>query len=176
MSLAELLVALAALGFLLGATVTALGQGQRLYAFGAARVETQQSARAALYRMAAEIRQAGFGPATGGPAISVAEPARVTIHLDLDQDGVIARRRETITWLLRGRVLRREAGGGAQPVINGVRDLRFDYFDAAGRPTAVPADVRAVAITVTTEPDHLAADPARRAQVTLVTRVRLRNR
>jgi hypothetical protein len=107
----------------------------------------------------------------------VAEPARIVLHVDDDGDGVIAGPRETVTWTLTAdRVLRRNAGGGAQPIVNGVRELAFAYLDAAGAPTAVAADVRSVVIALTTEPDHLAADPSRRATTTLRTQVRLRNR
>lgn len=177
MSLADLLVSLAVLGLLLAATLGLLEEGQRLHAFGAARVESQQSARVALERMAREIRQAGRGrPEAGFPAVSVAEPTRLVIHFDLDGDGVIAGNGETVTWLLQGRVLRRDAGGGAQPIVNGVRALRFTYFDAAGAPTGDPAAVRAVGIDLTTEPDHVTAGSARRAEARASTLVRLRNR
>ncbi len=177
MSLAELLVALAMVGMVLAGVFGIPDQGQRLYAMGAARVESQQTARIALERLAREIRQAGEGKAGADfPAISAAEPTRVVLHFDVNGDGVIAGNGETVTWLLRGRVLRRDAGGGAQPIINGVRDFALSYLDANSTPTLVPADVRTVAITLTTEPDHVAADPVRRAAMTVSTSVRLRNR
>lgn len=175
MTLAELLVSLAALGLLLAATLALLAEGQALSAWGAARVEAQQHARLALQRMAAEIRQAGLGAgARDWPPVSVAEPTRIVIHQDLDGDGSVTGRGETVTWLLTGDVLRRSAGGGAQPVVNGVRALALTYFDAAGRPTGVPAAVRAVGIELVTEPDHAA--PGRRAAARMATLVHLRNR
>jgi len=177
MSLAELLVALALVGMVLAGVFGILDQGQRLHAFGAARVESQQTARIALERLAREIRHAGEGKAGAEfPAISVAEATRVVLQFDVNGDGVIAGNGETVTWLLRGRVLRRDAGGGAQPIINGVRDFALSYLDARGAPTTVPADVRTVVIALTTEPDHVAADPSRRAATTVSTSVRLRNR
>jgi len=177
MSLAELLVALAMVGMVLAGVFGILDQGRRLYAIGAARVESQQTARIALERLAREIRHAGEGKAGAEfPAISVAEATRVVLHFDVDGDGVIAGNGETVTWLLRGRVLRRDARGGAQPIINGVRDFALSYLDAKGAPTTVPADVRTVVITLTTEPDQVAADPSRRAAMTVSTSVRLRNR
>ncbi len=177
MSLADLLVSLAVLGLLLGGLLGVLDEGQRLHAFGAARIESQQSARVALERMAREIRQAGQGrPDARFAAVSVAEPTRLVLHFDLDGDGAIAGNGETVTWLLQGRILRRDAGGGAQPIINGVRSLRLSYFDGAGAPTADPAAVRAVAIDLTTEPDHVTAGSGRRAEARASTLVRLRNR
>jgi len=44
-TLAELLVALVTFGLVAAAAVTLLDEGQRAWAFGAARAETQQSAR-----------------------------------------------------------------------------------------------------------------------------------
>ena len=175
MSLADLLAALAVLGLVLGATLGVLEQGQRLYGAGVARLEAQQSARVGLERMAREIRQAGYG-APELPAISVAERSRLVLHLDVDGDGAFAAPRESITWSLSRRALRRSAGAGAQPVVNGVRDLIFTYADARGAPTTLPADVRTVGMTLVAEPEHLAADPARHAVATYTTQVRLRNR
>jgi type II secretory pathway component PulJ len=176
-SLADLLVALALVGVVLSGVFGILDQGQRLYAMAAARVESQQTARIAMDRLAREIRHAGEGrPGADFAAITVAEPTRIVLHFDVDGDGVIAGTGETVTWLLRGRVLRRDAGAGAQPIINGVRDFALRYFDASGAPTPIPSDVRTVAITLSTEPDHVAGDPSRRAATTVSTAVRLRNR
>lgn len=177
MSLADLLASLAVLGLVMAATLTLLQQGHQMYAAGVARVESQQNARIALERMAREIRQAGYG--AGGssfPAISIAERSQVVIHLDLDGDGASAGRRETVTWRLADGVLRRHAGGGAQPIINGVRDLELTYLDARGHPTTLPGDVRSVAVTLTTEPAQAPGDPARRVATTISAEVRLRNR
>ncbi len=169
MTLADLLVAAAVLGLVLSTTLVALDQGQRVYRGGTARVEAQQSARIALERMAREIRQAGTGLAP--VAVSVAEPERIVLHFDLDGDGAASDRREMITWRLAGRVLRRDAGGGAQPIVENVLALALAYFDVAGTPTTVPDDVRTVAITLTTESSLPGA-----GTTTMSTMVRLRNR
>lgn len=169
MTLTELLVSLAVLGLVLSSVGLVLDQGQRTYRHGAARVEAQQAARIALERMAREIRQAGTGLAPA--ALTVAERARIVLHFDLDGDGVATGRREVVTWLLASGVLRRDAGGGAQPIVEGVRDLELTYLDVAGRPTEVPDEVRFVGVTLTTGsggPDTGTA--------TMSTMVRLRNR
>src|SRR3989442_6344400 len=91
MSLAELLVSLAIVGLVLGGVFGILHQGQRLYAMGAARVESQQTARIALERLAREIRHAGEGQAGRVvPAVSVAEPSRVVLHFHADGDRLTA--------------------------------------------------------------------------------------
>ena len=171
-TLAELLVSLSLAGLLFAAALGILEQGQRAWAVGAARAETQQAARVALTRIIADIRGAGFGGAAFA-AVAVAEPQRLVLQQDLDGDGAIASAGERVTWRLAGSVLRRDAGGGAQPIVNGVRGLQLSYFDAAGAPTATPGDVRTVAVTLSVEPERA----VRGAPVaTVSTLVRLRNR
>ena len=63
-----MLVALAVGGGMLAATVTVLHLGLRAWAWGAARVEAQQSARYALERMVSELREAGYDPTAAGVA------------------------------------------------------------------------------------------------------------
>ena len=171
--LADVLMALALTGLVFSATLTLLAQGQRAYTVGAARVESQQSARLALARMARELRQAGSGRGTL-PPILIAEGAKVVIQQDLDGDGVASARGETVTWQLSAGVLRRNAGAGAQPIVNGVRALALSYLDADSRPTTTPAAVRTVVITLTTEPEHPGAGGTTLTRLT--TEVRLRNR
>lgn len=173
MTLADLLTSIATLGLVMSGTFIVLDEGRRAYEIGAARVEAQQTARIALTRMARDLRSAGAGVTPTFAAVSVAEPARIVFHRDANQDGVIAGTRETITWTLDGTILRRDAGGGAQPIINGARALVLAYYDAAGVPTTVPEDVRAVAITLTTEPVSTATAGV---TTTVSTSVRFRNR
>jgi Tfp pilus assembly protein PilW len=172
MTLTELLVTLALVGLLAAATVGLLEQGQRAWAAGAARAETQQSARVALTRIVADVRAAGFG-GDAFDAVAVAEPQRLVLQQDLDADGAIAANGERVTWRLTGSVLRRDAGGGAQPIVNGVRALELRYFNAAGSVTTTPRDVRSVAVTLTTQPEH---GTTVAATATVSTLVRLRNR
>src|SRR2546428_575943 len=58
-TLADLLAALAVVGLVLAAVLAILEEGQRADSHGAARVETQQTARVAPAPVAREIRQAG---------------------------------------------------------------------------------------------------------------------
>lgn len=173
MSLAELLAALTVLGLAMSTVAPALHHALAAWADTAARVETQQATRVALERLAHDVRGAGFG-GDGFAAVAAAEPERIVLQYDLDGDGAIAGAGETITWRLAGAVLRRDAGGGAQPVVNGVRALRFTYLDGGGGVTAEPADVRAVQVDLTAG----SARPASPAGMVSVvsTLVRLRNR
>jgi len=173
--LADLLVAMAIFGLVSAGVFTVLQEGLRVYAVGASRAESQQSGRVAVERLAGEIRTAGLGarPAMFA-AISVAEPTRIVLHRDLDGDGVIAGNGETIIWRLTGKTLSRDAGGGAQPIVDGVRSFGLEYLDAASLPVQVPDEVRTVLITIVTE---AVWDAAERSPLTVFsTRVRLRNR
>jgi type II secretory pathway pseudopilin PulG len=172
MTLTELLVTLLLIGMLAAAALGLLEQGQRAWATGAARAESQQSARVALARLVSDVRAAGFG-GQGFDAVAIAEPERLVLQQDLDGDGAIATTGERVTWRLAGSILRRDAGGGAQPVINGVRGLELRYLDERGTPTSTAHDVRSVIVTLTTAPDG--ADPTS-PRMMVSTRVRLRNR
>jgi type IV pilus assembly protein PilW len=170
-SLVDMLVALAVGGGLLAATVTLLHLGLRAWVWGAARVEAQQSARYALERMASEVREAGYDPTVAGiAAVVAAEPARVAIQRDANGNGVIDPTRERVTYVLRAgeSILRRDAGGGAQPVINGVRALRLGYLDRDGAATTDPAAVVAVRVQLEVGNDG--------AAVLMETQATLRNR
>jgi hypothetical protein len=45
-------------------------------------------------------------------------------------------------------VLRRDAGAGAQPIVEGVRRLTLTYFDRAGVVTTDPARVASIRISL----------------------------
>lgn len=148
-SLVDLLVALAIGGGLMASTVTLLHLGLRAWLWGAARVEAQQSARYALERMTGELREAGYDPTVAGiAAVVVAEPARVVFQRDFNGNGVVDATRERVTYVLRAgeSTLRRDAGGGAQPVIERVRAFRLTYLDRAGAETTDPEAVIAVRV------------------------------
>src|SRR2546429_7511907 len=75
---------------------TLLDEGQRAWAFGAARAETQQSARVALARLTAEIRGAGRG-GHGFDAVAVAAPEQIALPQGLGGGGVNAAPRRRVT-------------------------------------------------------------------------------
>lgn len=170
-SLVDLLVALAIGGGLMASTVTLLHLGLRAWVWGAARVDAQQAARYALERMASELREAGYDPTVAGIApVVVAEPARIVFQRDFNGNGVIDPTRERVTYVLRAgeSTLRRDAGGGAQPVINGVRAFGLIYLDREGAETADPAAVIAVRVRLEVGDDG--------AGVLMETQATLRNR
>jgi type IV pilus assembly protein PilW len=148
-SLVDLLVALAVGGGLMASTLTLLHLGLRAWVWGAARVDAQQSARYAVERMASELREAGYDPTVAGIApVALAEPARVVFQRDFNGNGVVDPTRERVTYLLRPgeTILRRDAGGGAQAVVEQVLAFRLTYLDRAGAETTDAAAVTAVRI------------------------------
>src|SRR5207245_10853181 len=148
-SLAELLVALGLLGLIMAATALLLQSGLAAGGWGASRVAAQQSARAALERMARELREAGFDPTGAGfEIVLVAEPARIVFQRDLNGNGVIDPTRERVSYLLRSgeTTLRRDAAGVAQPPADGLRRFALSHLDRAGPPPAEPSPLRAVRI------------------------------
>ena len=103
--------------------------------------------------MARELREAGYDPASAGiEAVVVAEPARIVFQRDLNGNGVIDPTHERVTYLLRPgeSTLRRDAGGGAQPIAEGVRRFALTYFDARGAPTSAPAQIASIRIELET--------------------------
>src|SRR3972149_5939085 len=151
-SLVDVLVAPAVMGLLMSATLSLLQSGLAAWGWGAGRVEAQQAIRAALERMAHELREAGYDPTGAGiEAVLVAEPARIVFQRDLNGNGLIDPTRERVTYLLRSRetTLRRGAGGGGpQPLAESVRRFTLAYLDKDGAPTADPARIASVRIEI----------------------------
>jgi hypothetical protein len=105
----------------------------------------------ALERLARELRDAGYDPTGAGiEAVLVAEPTRVIFQRDLNGNGLIDPTRERVTYILRPgeTTLRRDAGGGAQPLAESVRRFALSYLDSSGVPTVDPSRVVSVRIEI----------------------------
>ena len=169
-SLVEVLIATAVMALLMAATFSILQSGLVAAGWGSGRVAAQQAVRVALERMARELREAGYDPASAGlEAVVVAEPARIVFQRDLNGNGVIDSTHERVTYVLRAgeSTLRRDAGGGAQPIAEGVRRFTLSYFDEDGLPTSDPARIASVRIELETGKT--------RPEATMATQVMLRN-
>jgi type IV pilus assembly protein PilW len=169
-SLVEVLIATAMMTLLMAATLSILQSGLVAARWGSGRVEAQQSVRVALERMARELREAGYDPASAGlEAVIVAEPARVVFQRDLNGNGVIDPTHERVTYVLRAgeSTLRRDAGGGAQPIAEGVRRFTLSYFDEHGLPASDAVHIASVRIELETGKT--------RPEATMATQVMLRN-
>lgn len=159
-TLTELLVALALLGLILAGVFTLHQQGQLAYLAGAARVQTQQSARVALDLMSREVRSATSVTAIAGSDLTF-----------VDQNSV------TIQYRLNGNDLERTEAGTMTLLTRNVQDLQFTYRDLNGAVTATAANVANVEISIRTwteDSTSYSVSPTRQEMV-VQDRVRLRN-
>ena len=178
-TLAELLVVSAVLGIIMLGIFTVQYQGLTAYLVGAARVEVQQNARAALETMLNEVRTAqeitavqapgcGTGPVpTGGGGTSISirvlpEPPPVPLPVPLP----------VVVYDLNGSDLRRNG----DVLVGGVQTLRIWCYDATDTLTATAANVRTVHMQIRTRTESGSVMTSGRNQhATMETRVRLRN-
>ncbi len=171
-TLAELLVASAVLGLLMLGILTVQRQGLGAYQVGAARVEVQQNARAALETMFNEIRAAqtitaiaaacGTGPVpTGGGATTIS----VT-----DQNGA------AVQYQLVGTNVPYRLQRNGVVLIGGVQSLRIWCYDGNDALTATSTLVRSVHVQVRTQTEAtVVATSERNQHAFMEARVRLRN-
>jgi prepilin-type N-terminal cleavage/methylation domain-containing protein len=150
-SIVELLVAMAALGLLLGGVLALQQQGMNAYLFGAARAETQQNARFVLDRLSRELRTASA--VTSAPNCNTGA-TDITFGF-LDDAGVSV----TVRYYVNGAELLRHqsvpaVGGQPEAMIRDVQALSIVCFDANGAATATVADISSVDVRLTTRVHH----------------------
>jgi len=199
-TLAEMLVVCALLGTVMAGVLSLLMVGQQSATATANKVDAQSNARMGIDRLIEEIREAGYLPAgptcPGAPAtpcppynyafsaISAQNATALTIQNDWNASNDIqaAAVTDPITGSLRGeqvvysfaagQLRRQEIGidGATVVVAAGIISLAYTYLDQNNTVTATAADIRTVTVTLTTQ------QSAGQPQVTMVHRVRLRNR
>jgi prepilin-type N-terminal cleavage/methylation domain-containing protein len=185
-TLAELLIVIAILGFMMGALFTLQRQGQLAYLTGAARVEVQQNARFALDTMMSDIRSAlpvagttqivtaiDAACATGAPP-STGGGTSITFT---DQGGTV------VAYTLVGASCSTSATGcdlqkNGTTVIGGVQELRIWCYNNAnpGALNATLTNIREIRIHIRTRTERSAqAGSAGDQHATVEGRVRFRN-
>ena len=200
-TLTEMLVVCALIGTVMAGVLSLLMIGQQSATATANKVDAQSNARMGIGRLVEEIREAGYLPAgpscPGAPgtpcppytygnfsAISAQTATGLTIQNDWNADNNIqaaavtdpvtgALRGEQIIYTFAAGQLRRQEIGidaGAVVVAAGITGLAYTYLDQNNAVTAVAANIRTVTIALTTQ------QSAGQPQVTMVHRVRLRNR
>jgi prepilin-type N-terminal cleavage/methylation domain-containing protein len=199
-SVSELLVVCAILGIVMAGVLSLLMVGQQSATTTSNKVDAQANARVGIERMIEEIREAGYLPA--GPtcpgalatpcppfnyafsAITNQSATGLTIQNDWNANNTIQttsvvdsisggnRGEQVIYSFADGQLSRREMGVDAAPVVlaSGIISLAFTYLDQGNAVTGTAADIRTVTITMTTQ------QSTGQPQVTMVHRVRLRNR
>jgi len=199
-TLAEMLVVCALLGTVMAGVLSLVMAGQQSATATMNKVDAQANARMAIDRLIEEIREAGYlpqgpqcptAPTTPCPPYNYAFPAitaqtatALTLQNDWNADNVIqatavtdpitgAQRGEQVVYSFNaGQLLRQEIGIDGAPVVvaAGIIGLTYTYLDQNNAVTATAANIRTVTITLTTQ------QSAGQPQVTMVHRVRLRNR
>jgi prepilin-type N-terminal cleavage/methylation domain-containing protein len=199
-TLAEMLVVCALLGTVMAGVLGLVVVGQQSATATANKVDAQANARMGIDRLIEEIREAGYlpqgpqcptAPATPCPpfnyafaAITAQTATALTLQNDWNADNAIqvapvtdpitgVQRAEQVVYSFNAGQLRRQATGidGAPVVVAaGIIGLTYTYLDQNNAVTAIAANIRTVTITLTTQ------QSAGQPQVTMVHRVRLRNR
>jgi Tfp pilus assembly protein PilW len=198
-TVAEMLVTAAVIALVMGGLMSLMMTGTQSWVVGSNRSEAQQSARLVLFRVAEEVRLAGWDPrnTTTFPAIQALTPPQTgfMISNDWSADGSIqtntltlvngANRGERVTYDFVTNALRRqESQLDASPVTvtNAISGITFTYLNADDQVVASPhvaanaANIRTVEITVTATPDHQASSTTQAVSVTSTIRARVRNR
>jgi len=199
-TLAEMLVVCALLGTVMAGVLSLVMVGQQSATATMNKVDAQSNARMGIDRVIEEIREAGYlpagptcppAPATPCPPYNYAFPAvtaqtatALTIQNDWNADNVIqtvavtdpisgAQRGERVVYSFNaGQLRRQEIGIDAAPVVvaAGIISLTYTFLDQNNAVTGTAANIRTVTVTLTTQ------QSAGQPQVTMVHRVRLRNR
>lgn len=165
-TLTELLVAIAVIGLLLAGALGIQQTSSYVYLFGSSRVETLENARAALVRMAADIKAA---------SLVSSNPLSAS---DLQFSGLdAAGNAVTIRYQLVGTDLKRTEGGNpVETLIGGVEALTFSYLNSTDTATTTASSVRRIDITLRARTEQtVPAGSAGDAKSEVTTAVRLRN-
>ncbi len=150
-TLIELLVVLSIQGILLAAVVTSFTGQLTTHDLQEQINAMQQNARAAMTLVIRDARTAGYDPAETGLTGLVYHPDRLIITADHNGDGDLSDANERVVYFHDpGRlVLRRDTGGGGQPLAEDVQGFTVEFLDAAGNPTTVTAAIRRLRVSVT---------------------------
>jgi prepilin-type N-terminal cleavage/methylation domain-containing protein len=190
-TLAEILVVIAILGFIMGAVFTLQHQGQLAYLTGSARVEVQQNARVGLDALMSDLRfalpQAGTtrvvtaidnacatGPApTNGGGVSIGFTAQRepdVAHDPVNYHG------HSVTYQVNGTNLERTENGVTDVVIGGVQQLQIWCYNGSGALSSVLTEIREIRIQIRTQTQlSVAAGSPGDQHVVAEGRVRFRN-
>ncbi len=158
------------------------------------RLEAQQAARAAMEFMVREIRNAAYNPteATNGAncgvwgnagAPGVIEATQTSFHFsyDANSDGTCSgggTLDENIRYSFASGDISREADGGAAEALTdgNATDLTLAYFDQAGNPTTVLANIKRITITVRIDSKNMNDEFGGALAAQMTSNVDLRNR
>lgn len=159
LTLIEMLFALALSALTMGAVATLYLSQLRQQTLREDILDMQQHVRSAMDVIAREVSMAGYDPrGVNRDAISgndfhgiVYDPSRLIIQADLNGNGVPTNAHEFIAYShdRATKTLRRDTGGGRQPVAEHISAFSIAYFDDQGRPTTNSRTIRQVEVSMT---------------------------
>ena len=190
-SLIELLVAMVIMSIVSLAIYSVFAVASKTYTTQGVTADVQQSVRAAMEVMLQDIREAGLDPTSSGNfGIEVAEVSKLRFTSDSidaginDYNGVLDdTNSERITYLLQGTQLDQilyetTASANSVPLVSGLQNLTFNYFDSDGNNLGSPVpvlqleNIRTISVSITVlEPAGLDKPVSR----TLTKQVKCRN-
>jgi len=168
-SLIELLISLVIISIVSVAVYGVFYLASRSYTTQSVSADVQQSIRAATEVIMQDIRTAGLDPTSSGNfGIELAENIKLRFTSDSigtsgDFNGILEDiNSERVTYVLQGTQLNQilyetTASEISYPLISGVKNLTFTYFDSAGNDLGSPVpslqlgDIRSVTIAITVQ-------------------------
>ena len=156
-TLIELLIGLAISLILMGVAVSIFNVQRKSYTLQEQVTEMQQNVRAAMDMMVREIRMTGYDPTDlGFVGIGTNTTTLLQILADLDGNGTTTDTNEDITYRYYNandatypRQIKRNTGGGFQPLAEDIDECNFLYYDSNGIATTTASSIRQLRITVT---------------------------
>ena len=166
-TLIELFITLALLGIILAAVCTSFVSQRKVAAVHSQRGVLIQQAQAALDLLTRELRRAGTHP-TGATFTPVTySTTQLEIRADLNGNGTTDTNNDPDEHLIyaydsTNKRITRDAGNGAQPLVEHIRAFTFQYLDSTGNPVlssspTVNSDIRQLQISITAQ--TASADP-----------------
>jgi prepilin-type N-terminal cleavage/methylation domain-containing protein len=154
MTLVELLISMAIIGVVMGGVTRSFVHQRKITAIHTQRVALIERAQAAMDLVTREIRTAGTNP-TGAAFVPVTyHAAQLEIRADLNGNGTTDTNNDPNEHLIYAydsahKRLTRDAGSGAQPLVDNLQAFTFQYLDSAGAATTVSSAIRQLQITIT---------------------------
>lgn len=156
-TLIELLIGLSISLILMGVAVSIFNVQRKSYSMQEQVTEMQQNVRASMDMMVREIRMAGYDPSDSGlVGIGTHTTTLLQILADLDGDGTSTGTNEDITYRYYNAAdatypcqIKRNTGGGFQPLAENINGCNFLYYDSNGIATTTASGIRQIRITIT---------------------------